>query len=293
MVYALVAVAVVGFAFSNGWFQDDKDAAGQGTTTTVPSTTTTVPTEVPPIQWLASPRGEIPKYDAPGGTEIGVTGQWYGYPMTMPILERQGDWLLVMTPERPNGSSAWIRADQADVSSTAYRIVIRLAETKVIVYKDGYRLHEMPAGLGKASTPTPAGHSFVAVKEIPGPHGYGPVVLDLSAHSEAIQSWQGAGDAIIALHGPISVVVRRQDRHHRHLHLQRLRPPPRSRPSEARRGPPRHPRRHRLIRESIGPVDGRRSHQVRHAGLIDSPASSPDRLTRVSTRLPEDRMDAC
>jgi hypothetical protein len=205
VVYALVAVAVVGFAFSNGWFQSDGDASGQATTTTLPpSTTTTTATEVPPTQALATPRGEIPKYDAPGGTEIGVVGFWYGYPMTMPILERQGDWLHIMTPERPNGSSAWIRADQADVSSTAYRIVIRLAETKVIVYKDGYRLHEMPAGLGKASTPTPPGHSFVAVKEVPGPHGYGPVVLDLSAHSEAIQSWQGSGDAIIALHGPIS-----------------------------------------------------------------------------------------
>jgi lipoprotein-anchoring transpeptidase ErfK/SrfK len=99
-------------------------------------------------------------------------------------------------------STAWIHESQADFATTAYRIVIRLAETKVIVYKDGFRLWEMPAGLGKASTPTPPGSFFVAVKEIPGPAGYGPVVLDLSAHSEAIQSWQGMGDAIIALHGP-------------------------------------------------------------------------------------------
>jgi len=42
------------------------------------------------------------------------------------------------------------------------------------------------------------------VVETPGPHGYGPLVLDLAAHSEAIQSWEGSGDAIIALHGPIS-----------------------------------------------------------------------------------------
>ena len=202
--YALVAVAVLGVAFANGWFQDD-DSARADATTTIPSTTTsTVPTEVPPLTWLATPRGEIPKYDAPGGVEIGTAGVWYGYPMTMPILERRAEWLHVMTPERPNGSTAWIRADQADITASQYRIVIRLAETRVIVYKDGYRLHEMPAGLGKAETPTPAGHSFVAVKEVPGPHGYGPVVLDLSAHSEAIESWQGMGDAIIALHGPIS-----------------------------------------------------------------------------------------
>jgi lipoprotein-anchoring transpeptidase ErfK/SrfK len=44
----------------------------------------------------------------------------------------------------------------------------------------------------------------VAVIEKPGPHGYGPIVLDTSGHSEAIRSWQGMGDAITAIHGPIS-----------------------------------------------------------------------------------------
>ena len=201
--YALVVAAVVGLAFSQGWFQDDDSASGEPTTTSSSSsTTTTVPTEVPPVTWNATPNGMIPKFDAPGGTQIGEVGVWYGYPMTMPILERQGEWLKVMTPERPNMSTGWIQASQAEIGQSAWRIVIRLAETKVIVYKDGYRLWEMPAGLGKASTPTPPGSYFVAVREIPGPHGYGPVVLDLSAHSEAIQSWQGAGDAIIALHGP-------------------------------------------------------------------------------------------
>jgi lipoprotein-anchoring transpeptidase ErfK/SrfK len=203
VVYALAAAAVVGLAFSQGWFQDDDRATAEPTTTSS-STTTTIPTEVPPLTYLAAPRGEIPKYDVPNGTQIGVVGEWYEYPMTMPILERQGQWLRIMTPERPNMSTAWIHDSQVDISTTAYRIVIRLAETKVIVYKDGFRLFEMPAGLGKSSTPTPPGSFFVAVKEMPGPHGYGPVVLDLSAHSEAIQSWQGAGDAIIALHGPIS-----------------------------------------------------------------------------------------
>jgi hypothetical protein len=42
----------------------------------------------------------------------------------------------------------------------------------------------------------------VAVIEKPGPPGYGPIVLDLNAHSEDIQSWDGSGDAIIAFHGP-------------------------------------------------------------------------------------------
>ena len=43
---------------------------------------------------------------------------------------------------------------------------------------------------------------FVAVIEKPGAGGYGPIVLDLSAHSEDIHDWKGSGDAIIAFHGP-------------------------------------------------------------------------------------------
>jgi lipoprotein-anchoring transpeptidase ErfK/SrfK len=82
--------------------------------------------------------------------------------------------------------------------------VISVSTTTVIVYKGGYEAFRMPAGLGKASTPTPPGNFFVGVIEKPGPHGYGPIVLDLSGHSEAIESWEGSGDAIIALHGPIS-----------------------------------------------------------------------------------------
>jgi lipoprotein-anchoring transpeptidase ErfK/SrfK len=208
--YALLAAVLVGLAINQGWFGDDDEGGGAAptATSTPSSTTTTVPTEVPPLTWLATPSGMVPKFDSPGGTQIGEVGVWYGYPMSMPILERQGDWLKVMTPERPNMSTGWIHASHAEIGQSNYRIVIRRAETKVIVYKDGYRLWEMPAGLGKSSTPTPLGSYFVAVKEIPGPPGYGPVVLDLSAHSEAIQSWQGAGDAIIALHGPFGAEKR-------------------------------------------------------------------------------------
>jgi lipoprotein-anchoring transpeptidase ErfK/SrfK len=185
------------------------EAAPEITTTTVPptTTTTTVPEPVPvvPVSTpLASPKGTIPTFDSPGGAEIGTAGFWYGYPMTMPIVEDRGPWLRIMVPERPNGSTAWVRREDVDLSSSAYRIVIRLPETRLYVYKDGFELFSAPVGIGKDSTPTAPGSFFVAVIEKPGSHGYGPVVLDTSGHSEAIRSWQGSGDAITAIHGPIS-----------------------------------------------------------------------------------------
>jgi lipoprotein-anchoring transpeptidase ErfK/SrfK len=175
---------------------------------TLPQLATTTdpapPTEVPRSTPLATPNGEITTYDAPDGTPIGLAGRWYGYPMTMPIVEEQGDWLRIMVPERPNSSTAWVRRSDVALSSSAFRIVIRLAETRLYVYQDGFELFSAPVGIGKDSTPTAPGSFFVAVIEKPGPHGYGPIVLDTSGHSEAIQSWEGSGDAITAIHGPIS-----------------------------------------------------------------------------------------
>jgi hypothetical protein len=174
------------------------------TTTTAPTTTTsTAPPPVVPVSTaLASPNGRIPVYDAPGGQEIGDVGVWYGYPMTMPILEERDGWLRIMRPERPNGLTGWVPADQVTRSTSEWRMVLKLSETRVRVYKDGFEVWSAPVGIGKDSTRTPTGAFFVAVIEKPGSGGYGPIVLDLSAHSEDIHSWEGSGDAITAFHGP-------------------------------------------------------------------------------------------
>jgi hypothetical protein len=181
--------------------------ATASTTTATGSTTTTTSstapsTDVPASTDLASPKGEISAYDAPGGREIGKVGRWYGYPMTTPILEERGTWLRIMMPERPNGLTAWVLAGQVKRSTSPWHMVLDLSETRVSVYKDGHETWSAPVGIGKDDTRTPTGSYFVAVIEKPGPPGYGQIVLDLNAHSEDIDSWKGAGDAIVAFHGP-------------------------------------------------------------------------------------------
>lgn len=183
---------------------DEAPALAPSTTTTSPSTTTTTtpPTTVPASTPLASPKGEIATYDRPGGAQVGTVGFWYGYPMTMPIVAEQGEWLKIQLPERPNGKTGWVRADTVTRSSSPWRMVLKLSETRLYVYKDGEEVWNAPVGIGKDTTRTPTGTYFVAVVEKPGPAGYGPVVLNLNAHSEDIESWQGTGDAITAFHGP-------------------------------------------------------------------------------------------
>jgi hypothetical protein len=157
---------------------------------------------VPASTDLASPNGEISAYDAPGGNEIGKVGLWYGYPMTMPILEERGTWLRIMMPERPNELTAWVQAEHVTRGTSPWRMVVDLSETRVSVYNDGHETWSAPVGIGADGTRTPTGSYFVAVIEKPGPPGYGPIVLDLNAHSEDIESWDGSGDAIVAFHGP-------------------------------------------------------------------------------------------
>jgi lipoprotein-anchoring transpeptidase ErfK/SrfK len=208
LVPGCVAVAV-GVVLVSG---DATEQTGPTTTTTLTASTTAPtastststtapPTAVPASTDLASPNGEIAAYDAPGGTEIGRVGRWYGYPMTMPILEEQGTWLRIMMPERPNGLTAWVQAGQVTRSASPWRIVVDLSDTRVVVYEDGHEAWRAPVGIGEDSTRTPTGSYFVAVISQPGPPGYGSVVLDLNAHSEDIESWQGAGDAIVSFHG--------------------------------------------------------------------------------------------
>jgi lipoprotein-anchoring transpeptidase ErfK/SrfK len=206
LVLALL-VAAIGLATLAGpWLDEESAPAALPVTTTIPATTTTaVPQPQVPVEtWLATPKGEVATFAGPGGAEIGTVGFWFGYPMTMPIIAQQDEWMQIRLPERPNGSTAWVRAQDIGISTTPYRIVVDVTRTNVTLFKDGFPQFTIPAGVGKASTPTPTGNFFVAVIEDLGSSGYGPVVLDTSGHSEAIQSWEGSGDAIVALHGPIS-----------------------------------------------------------------------------------------
>ena len=59
--------------------------------------------------------------------------------------------------------------------------------------------------MGAEDDPTPTGDFFVAFDEPPPePNpGYGPFIIVTSDHSQAISDWEGSGDAVIGIHGPL------------------------------------------------------------------------------------------
>jgi lipoprotein-anchoring transpeptidase ErfK/SrfK len=150
-------------------------------------------------------KGTFPGYYRPDGpVKVQVAKTWQTEPSTLPIIgTAPGGWLHVRLPQRPDQLTAWIHASDGVEVQTPYRIVVNLKTTHLQLYKLNRLVLDVPAGVGAADTPTPLGHYFVAFLEPPIGPEYGAFIMITSAHSQVIQSWEGTGDAIVAIHGPI------------------------------------------------------------------------------------------
>ena len=160
----------------------------------------------PATTLVATVRQAAPRYTSPGnGLDGTVPASWYGRPSILPLIGTAPGWVKVRLAQRPDGSVAWLPAKDVTISSTPFRIVINLATTHLELYDQGRLVLSAPAGVGAVGDPTPTGEFFVAFDEQPPqPNpGYGPFIIVTSAHSEAISDWEGSGDAVIGIHGPL------------------------------------------------------------------------------------------
>ena len=155
---------------------------------------------------LATVLQTVPRYASPGERAAGtVSDQWYDRPSVLPVIATSPGWVEVRLAQRPNGSMTWLPASDVKLSSTPYRIVVNTTTTHIALYDQGRLVFSAPAGLGTPEDPTPAGEYFVAFDEQPPqPNpGYGPFIMVTSAHSPGISDWEGSGDAVIGIHGPL------------------------------------------------------------------------------------------
>jgi lipoprotein-anchoring transpeptidase ErfK/SrfK len=153
---------------------------------------------------VATTHGAIPGFARPGGPNtVTVPASWQGAPSVLPVVGSQPGWYDVRLAQRPNGSTAWVLAQDVSVATTPYRIEIDLASTHLTLWRSGQRILSVPVGIGTPSFPTPTGHFFVALLAEPPSPGYGAFVMVTSAHSDTITDWERSGDAIIAIHGPL------------------------------------------------------------------------------------------
>ncbi|CAA9217980.1 MAG: hypothetical protein AVDCRST_MAG10-495 [uncultured Acidimicrobiales bacterium] len=180
--------------------------------TTVAPTTTAPATplwllataKVPSVDVYASPVQPEParalENPQPSGAAPGST-----YPLRMLVVEDRGDWLKVLLPIRPNGSSGWIRRGVVDLESHDYRAVVELGEHRITVWKGKDVLLQEPVGVG-ASGRTPTTQGLFYTTELfevsPSQQGaYGPYAIALSGYSEVHYSFGDGGTGVLGIHG--------------------------------------------------------------------------------------------
>jgi lipoprotein-anchoring transpeptidase ErfK/SrfK len=131
---------------------------------------------------------------------------WGGGPNVLLVLDSTlyhgKTWLRVALPNRPNGSSGWIREDFVRLSTSTWRITVDRSSHTVTVYRDGRKQRSFEAVVGAAATPTPRG-LYAIYEKLPqtDPKGFlGPWALHLTAFSDVLFNY-GGGPGRVAIHG--------------------------------------------------------------------------------------------
>ena len=129
-------------------------------------------------------------------------------PMRLLVLDEAAGtdgrcWLQAELPQRPNGRTGWVLADNTFVTKTVWRIEIDIASRALTARRDGVVVRTLSVDVGAAATPTPRGlfHVLWARHTPGGP--LGPWILPISAHSNVLQQYAG-GPGRIALHSKVA-----------------------------------------------------------------------------------------
>ena len=175
-------------------------------TTTSPAATVpfAATANVPRVEVFNTPvqpePAKIVENPQPDGAAPGFT-----LPLRMLVVEDRGEWLKVLLPLRPNGSSGWIRRSVVDLEERHdYRILVELGEHRITVWNGDDVVLQEPVAVGASGrTPTTQGQFYTLERyEVePAQQGaYGPYAISLSGYSEVLYSF-GGGTGVLGIHG--------------------------------------------------------------------------------------------
>lgn len=115
--------------------------------------------------------------------------------------DRGRDWVRVRIPGRPNGRIGWVaRGALGDFHVTHWLLEISLSGHWLKAYTNGRLRLTAPVGVGKPSSPTPAGHFWIRerFKLSSRANPYWPYALGTSAYA-TLTDWPGGG--VVGIHG--------------------------------------------------------------------------------------------
>jgi lipoprotein-anchoring transpeptidase ErfK/SrfK len=116
--------------------------------------------------------------------------------------QRPDGWVQIRLPERPNGSTGWVRSTSVQLNADPYRIDVSLTGRSIEVHHGATVVYQGAVAIGTAATPTPTGLFYVRVLlQTVNPNSvYGPYAYGLSGHSDVLTTFDG-GDGEIGIHG--------------------------------------------------------------------------------------------
>jgi lipoprotein-anchoring transpeptidase ErfK/SrfK len=112
---------------------------------------------------------------------------------------KTGTWIELRIPGRPNGRIGWVPRKVLDQFEQVHTEIVVNRETRELtLYRWGHAVFSAPVGVGKPSTPTPAGHFWITEAFPSNNPFYGPYLLGTSDYS-VLSEWPGGG--IVGIHG--------------------------------------------------------------------------------------------
>jgi len=110
-------------------------------------------------------------------------------------------WVRIRIPGRPNGRTGWVdREDLGPLVIVTTMLRVDRRSLRATLYKSGRRTWSSPIGVGKRSTPTPAGRFWIRsrLKGLGDGTSYGPWAFGTAAYS-VLSDWPGGG--VVGIHG--------------------------------------------------------------------------------------------
>ena len=153
----------------------------------------------------ALPIHKTPKASSPVVATVALATE-EGLRNVYTLLDRWVDptgqtWLRIRVPMRSTPAVGWVEStafNPAHVVRT--QLVVDRRHLRATLFRNGRRVWRSAIGVGKASTPTPAGHFWIRERlHSTDPNGpYGPWAFGTSAYSR-LSDWPGGG--VIGIHG--------------------------------------------------------------------------------------------
>jgi lipoprotein-anchoring transpeptidase ErfK/SrfK len=118
------------------------------------------------------------------------------------VLGKQGRYLIVNIPTRPNESTAFVPASSMTLSETDALITVSLKTRQLVAYRGQQEILRTTVAVGQTRFPTPKGTFYtLEVAKLANPAGpYGPYAIGLSGFSTVLTEF-GRGDGQVAIHG--------------------------------------------------------------------------------------------